>query len=530
MTNGLAGTGELARLALRRDRIMVPAWLAVFVFSAASSAAATVKLYPTVGSRVDAATGFNSTTALLALYGRVYDPSSLGALATWKLSAFGAAMVGVLAVIIVVRHTRAEEESGRLELVASASVGRFAALTAALVMGAATAVALGVLTSVALIAAGLSVPGSVAFGLAWTAAGVCFGAVAAVCAQLSVSARTATGGAMAVLGAAYLLRAVGDTSTGLHWLSWLSPLGAGQQLRPYAGERWWVLGLPVVFAAAAVAVAYALAAGRDLGAGVLPDRPGPPGSRTLRSALSLSWRLQRGSLAVWMAAFVVLGAVLGSIAANVGGLLTSQASQDFITELGGRKGLVDAFLATEMGFLGVFGAVYGVQATLRLRADESAQRAEAVLATAVGRVRYALSYFVVALAGMVALLIAGGLVAGTSAAVSTHDSAEIEAMLGAAAVQLPAAWIVAGIAMAAVGFAPRLTVLSWAALAGFVLLGELGPVLHLDQWLMDLSPFGHTPRLPGAPISMVPLVWLLVLATGLTGAGLAGFRRRDITT
>jgi ABC-2 type transport system permease protein len=39
------------------------------------------------------------------------------------------------------------------------------------------------------------------------------------------------------------VRAIGDA--GPHWLSWLSPLGWMQQLRPFADERWWVLLLAV---------------------------------------------------------------------------------------------------------------------------------------------------------------------------------------------------------------------------------------------------------------------------------------------
>lgn len=106
----------------------------MFVSIAAVSASATAGLYPTVASRISAAEAFNGTQALVALYGRVYDPTSLGALTMVKAAGIGAIFVAIFAIITVVRHTRAEEETGRAELVGAAMVGRLAPLTSALIV------------------------------------------------------------------------------------------------------------------------------------------------------------------------------------------------------------------------------------------------------------------------------------------------------------------------------------------------------------------------------------------------------------
>lgn len=143
--SGFVGTGVLVRLVLRRDRIRLPVGLAVFVVMAASAAAATAGLYPTPAARVQAADSFNHAQSLVALYGRVYDPTSIGALAMVKLGGIGAVFVAVLAILLVVRHTRADEEAGRLELVGATAVGRQAPLTAALLAAVGTNLALGVL-------------------------------------------------------------------------------------------------------------------------------------------------------------------------------------------------------------------------------------------------------------------------------------------------------------------------------------------------------------------------------------------------
>jgi ABC-2 type transport system permease protein len=235
-----------------------------------------VGLYPTQASRVQAAESFNHAQSVVALYGRVYDPTSIGALAMIKLGGTGAIVVAVLAILTMVRHTRAEEETGRLELVSATPVGRYAPLTAALLVVTGANLALAVVTALGLIAAGLPTGGSFAFGLAWAGVGIAFAAIMGVTAQLTRSARAATGLATAVLGFVYVLRAIGDTAdaTGPRWLTWLSPIGWGQQFGPYAGNRWWVLLITVGFAIAVAAGAYALVARRDLGAGLLPARPG----------------------------------------------------------------------------------------------------------------------------------------------------------------------------------------------------------------------------------------------------------------
>src|SRR5262245_36690525 len=195
-----AGTQALVRLALRRDRVMLPVWLAVFALMASSSASATVGLYPKVEDRIAAANTFNNTQALVALYGKVYDPTSLGALSMIKLGGLGSIFVAVLAVLLVSRHTRAEEESGRLELVGATVVGRRAPLTAALLVTMGGMVGLAVLTGLGLTAAGLPADGSFAFGFAWGGVGVAFAAVAALTAQLTTSARASTSLSISFLG------------------------------------------------------------------------------------------------------------------------------------------------------------------------------------------------------------------------------------------------------------------------------------------------------------------------------------------
>jgi ABC-2 type transport system permease protein len=213
-----------------------------------------------------------------------------------------------------------------------------------------------------LVAVGLAVPGlpwadSLGLGLGMAAVGCVFAAITALAAQLAGSMRPAIGIVTSVIALAYLLRAVGDAASPGSWaasLSWLSPIGWSQQLRPFGPLNWWVLGIPALFTIAVTAVAYVLAGRRDLGTGLLPARPGPPvAGASLGSPLGLAWRLQRGTLLAWTAGFAVYGLVIGGLATGIGPLVgNNAAARELFVKLGGQAGLVNALLAAMMGFMG----------------------------------------------------------------------------------------------------------------------------------------------------------------------------------
>ncbi|MFG2822092.1 ABC transporter permease [Kitasatospora sp. NPDC048365] len=526
--NGTAGTGTLLRLALRRDRIALPLWVYALAAMAVSTAFSFRSLYGTEQARRTFAAGITANGSLRALYGPVFDAGSVGGLTAWRMGVFGAVLAGLMSALLVVRHTRAEEEDGRLELIGAGAVGRRAPLTAALLAALIADLAVAALVALGLLAAGQRPSGAVAFGLALAATGLVFGAVAALAAQLTATGRAANGLAGAALGAAFALRAIGDADSAASWASWLSPIGWAEQLRPYGGDRWWVLALPLALTAALTAAAYALADRRDLGAGLLPQRPGPAAAAPgLDGQAALARRLQRGALLGWCAGFALAGAVFGGVAKGVVDLVAGNDQlADLMARLGGRQEALDAYLASIVNLFGLVAAGYAVQAVLRLRAEEVGGRAEPVLAGAVSRLRWAAGHLLFPLLGTAVLLAVAGLSAGLS--VRAVVGGEPLRLLGAALAQLPAVWLTAAAALALYGLLPQWTAAGWGVLGGFVLIAWLGPILRLDARVLDLSPFTHTPHLPGGPLSATPLLWLTALAAALAAAGLAGLARRDL--
>ena len=528
----LAGTGALAKLAGRRDRIMLPAWIYVLTALVAGTAYSFRKLYPTAAGRAEFASTAGHNPALLSLYGPLYG-TSLGSLTAWRYGGFAALGAGLMSIFIVIRHTRADEDSGRLELAGSAVVGRHAALTAGVLIALSANVVLALVLSAALIALGLPAAGVIALALAIAGCGLVFTAVAAATAQIAGTARSARGLALGVLGVVYLLRAVGDSAgaSGPGWLTWLSPVGWVELIRSFGMIRWWILALPLVTTAVLGLVAGVLAARRDYDAGLLPQRPGRArAAASLRSPLALAWRMQRASLAGWVIGALVYGAIVGEAAKGIGGLLGSAELRKIMIRLGGQAAFADAYLAAIMSFSGLIAAGFAVSAVLRLRSEETESRADPVLCTGAGRTSWGLSHLAIAAGGTVLILAATGLGAGLGYALrSGGGSGEVARLVGAGLAQAPAALVLAGIAAALFGLAPKASIGGgWTALGVVVLLLFVGATLQLSHWVLDVSPFTHVPKLPGGTVSAAPLIWLSVIAVVLAVAGLAGLRRRDI--
>lgn len=522
---GLSGTGALLRLALRRDRVMIPVWLLAVAGTVAATVSSYQGLYPHPADLRPVAAEVSGSPALIATSGPPFGLLTVGGLTAWKIGGFLAVLAGVLNLLLVVRHTRAEEDAGRLELIRAAVVGRRAGLAAALLLVTLTDLLLAVLVAAGCAGYGLAFAGALALGAATGLAGLAVAGVAAVAAQLAAAPRTASAIAGGVLGASFVLRAAGD-STGPGWLSWLGPVGWAQQVRPYAGERWLVLLLPLATFGALAPAALVLAGRRDLGAALLADRPGPARG-AIRTPLGLAGRLQRSGIAAWLAGFAVSGVLFGSIGPSLDGTLAdNQQLGDLLQRFGGGQGILDGFVSTVIRFAALVAAVPAVASVLNLRTEEATGRLEPVLATGAGRTRWAAAGLALTLAASAAMLAVFGAGLAAGSALAGADLG-LDPLAGAL-LQLPAVWVVAGVPVLLFGLLPRWSALGWGVLGAVLVISWIGPLLQVDQLVLDLSPFTHVPGYPAAELRWPPELWLLATALALTGAGLAAWRRRDL--
>jgi ABC-2 type transport system permease protein len=484
-------------------------------------------IYPTQADRAAFAATIMASPAQRALYGNIYG-DSLGATGIWKAGMFHV-LIAVAVILTMIRHTRADEETGRAELIDSTAVGRYANLSAALLFCCGASIFTGLIGSAGLLTLDVPARGSVAFGLALACSGLVFASVAAVTAQLSPSARFARGAAFGALAAAFTLRAVGDPTNG--FLSWLSPLGWALLVKPYAGDHFWVLLLPLATTAVLIVVAYQLLARRDVGSGMIAERPGPPrAGATLGGAMGLAWRLSRGSLVLWTVGLCLYGLLIGSVVNGIGDEIgTDGVAQQVVARLGGTDALEQGFIAIAFSMLGMVASAFAISLSLRPHQEESAQRAEALLAGAVSRTRWLATHLVIAIMGSTVALLIAGLTAGVTYGAAAGDvGGKLATVLGTAAVQLPAVWLMVAVTVALFGALPRFTPVAWGVLVAFIALYLLGSLSNSPQWLLDLTPFSHTPHVGSGAFVATPLLWLLVVDALLITFGATAFRRRDV--
>lgn len=527
-SSSLSGTLGLLRLYLRTDRIILPLWVLLLALPPATVYISSIAaVYPTAAARAGFVATIMASPAQRALYGNIYN-DSLGAAGIWKAGMFHV-LIAVATILTVIRHTRADEETGRAELIDSTAVGRGASLTATLLLTGGASVLVGLIAFAGLATTQVPVMGSLAFCAALTCSGLVFTAVAAVAAQLSTSARVARGVAFAALGAAFTVRAVGDAG-GSH-LSWASPLGWSLLVHPYAGDRFWVLLLHLSLTAALVALAYQLQASRDVGAGLIAERRGhPSATRTLSGPLGLAWRLSRGSVAVWTAGLGLYGLLIGSVVHGIGDELGGSASaRDIMARLGGTGALEQAFISVAFNILGMVVSAFAVSLTLRAHQEESDHRAETLLAGSVSRMRWLASHLVIAIVGTTVAMLTAGLLAGLTYGVAVGDIGDkLPAVLGTAVVQLPAVWLLVAATVLLFGVAARFTAAAWGVLVCFIAVYLLGSLSDSPQWFLNLDPFTHIPRVGAGSFTAAPLSWLLLLDVALITLGALAFRRRDL--
>ena len=528
-----AGTATLTRFFLRRDRIRIPIWMVGVVGLVVGSAASLDELLATEADRQSRAALMGSPT-MRAFNGPGYglDDYTIGAMLAHELLVLAAIAVAIMSLLLVLRHTRAEEEAGRAELLRSSIVGAHAVPAAALLVAVVVNLAMGAVMAVALQGAIEDLPalGSWMFGLSMAAVGIVFAAVAALAAQVTEHSRGATGLASIAVGAAFALRAIGDMGgVGDRALSWASPMGWAQSTRAFVDERWWPLLLCVALAVVLAAAALALADRRDVGAGLVRPRPGDPrASEALVRPSGLAWRLHRGSIAAWSVGLAVLGAGFGGVLGEIEAFLDENPQMEEIIAAAEGAGLVESFLATVVVIVVLLAVGFAVSAAMRIRHEERRGRAEPLLATPLSRTRWARGHLVVVLAGSALVTLAGTVGAGVAAALDQGDASLLGDLAAAGVAYVPAVWVTVGLVVVLFGVAPRATGVAWVVLAHAVVVGLLGDVLDLPEAARALSPVHHVGALPAEPWSTAPPLALAAVALVLVGVGLAALTRRDV--
>lgn len=471
------------------------------------------------------------TTAIL---GPIVPLSIEGAI-LWRglVQASIAVMFG--AALTMIRHTRTEEESGRNELILGRPVGRYANLTAALIVSCGGSLLAGLMTGAVLMANGFALSGSLLAALTLVASGCIFAGVGGLCAQIFENSAGARGIVFAVYMLtmfAMVLNNIGGGAT--HW-AWLAPEAWFRLTVPFGENNFWPLLIFMVLSAVPVILSYILLVRRDLGAGFFTQHEGSDnGSPCYNSLIALVWKQQKDSILVWAMGMALLGGTMGVAAPNISEAISSTFGHmnalwaSAIVKLGNQE----AFIAILIYMLGLMGglSIFAITAVQRLWREEKDHYTEMVLSRPVSRVKWMGSYMAVAFAGSVFILFSLGTATGLGWSIVAGEFSHFPRVLAMSLSKAPSVWTIIGIAGLLYGWLPRIgSILNWLILGAWIFTEMLWEVGIVGWSTMLWTPFAYAHYIfPIHELPIVPLLMLIVFAAAFTWLGIIGFKHRSI--
>jgi ABC-2 type transport system permease protein len=520
----------LARRGFADARIRTLAFAYLFAVYAFIQPVGYRHAYPEAADRAAFARSFAQNVGLRLFYGEPHRVDTVDGYTAWRVGGTLAIAAAIFGLLAAVRALRADEDAGRTELVLSGVVARRTLSTAA-----AGAIGAGILTLwvaevAGFVVGGLPVGGSAYLALATASAAVVCAGVGAVASQLAPNRRLALEIGGALVGLFFLLRVVADTTSGVGWLRWATPLGWAEELRPFAGPRPVVLLLPLGASVLLLAASARIAARRDIGAGLLPERDtADPSRRLLSSPEGQALRSGRGTLIAWPGCVAIFAFILGTISTSISSADVSGSVQKQIAKLGvGSITTPTGYLAFVFIFVTLAVVVFACTQVGAAKDEETDHRLETLLALPVGRKRWLGGRLVLAAAAAAAIALSAGLLTWAGA-VSGGASVSLPRMLEAGANALPVTLLFLGIAALAYAVAPRASSgIAYGLVAVAFVWQLVGSLVSASGWLLGLTPFAHVALVPAEPFDTRGAVVMAAIGVAAAIAALLFFERRDL--
>jgi ABC-2 type transport system permease protein len=327
------------------------------------------------------------------------------------------------------------------------------------------------------------------------------------------------------------LRVIADTSASAGWLRWATPLGWAEEVRPFTGADPIVLALPAAATVLLLMLASRIAAGRDIGTGVLPARESAEPHLGLLSSPTLqALRSERGSLIVWLSSIGAFAYITGVIAKSTSTAGISKSLRHEVAKLGtGSIVTPTGYLAFVFIFFILAVSLFVCAQIAAARHEEADERLETLLSLPVSRRGWLGGRLVLAVGGAGAISLTAGLLTWAGAK-SGGVSISLAGMLEAGLNCLPVALMFLGIAALAYAIVPRASAgLSYGLVTVAFLWDLFGSLLSVPKWLVEATPFAHVGLVPAQPFRAGATVIMLAIAAISALAAVWLFERRDLT-
>lgn len=531
MNNLFCGLTKQIRFIFRKERITSTIWISSIIIISALVASVYSNIFATAED-IFAMANLFEMPAMAAILGPIYGIENIttGALYSASMLLFTVVALAIMNIFFVLRHTRSDEENGRIELIRSLPTGRLSNLGATMTVAVVINLALSLLTALTLSV--LSIPsmdfgGCVLYGFSLGISGIVFACITAVIAQLSSSSRTCMGISMGVLGVLYILRAVGDV--GSQTLSLISPLGMILRTQCYANNYWWPVIVIFVISVAFAMLAFYLNSIRDTNQGILKIRQSKVKASTLKSSHGLTIKLIKNAVIAWAASLLIFGLVYGSVMGDMESLINGNEFLKSILIPPEGHTQTEMFITLIISMIAVMSAVPSMGSVLKLSNEEKHHRIENIMSKAVSRQRVLAGYVIIAFIESFIMLFVSMLGLWAACSIVMETPITFIALFSSIMVYLPAIWVAIGIATVLHGIIPdKASAISYGYLGFSFLLLYLGRMMDFPSWTKYFSPFGYIPQLPVDTVNFLTLALLTVTAGIFVAGGFILYRRRDL--
>ena len=523
-------TGTLFRFALRRDRLFLPLWIigiAVFALLCAP-------LFTKV-AKSDAELAMYAETmrnpAMLALCGPLYaEPYTYGIMYTQMMTVWILILIGAMNIFLVARHTRKDEEDGKLEVMRSLPVGRMAILSSVWLVTGLANFLVGFFCAIGLVTLGIesmTMSGCFLLGGLFFAVGMFFAAVAMLFSQLCSTSRSMIGGCFLTLGGFYLIAALGNVSGGT--MVYFSPFSIAFKSSPFLGNYVWP-----IFAILAATIMIALCAmllstKRDLGAGLLPQRRGRAHAQaSLSSPFGLAFRLTRKTAIAWIIIMFILGLSYGSVFGDFELFISQSEMLQMILATGVDENMILSFMTYITLIMSLVTSIPVINCILKLRSEEKKNRLESIYARSVSKTGQFLPYIIIAIILSVILQLTLSFGMWLSANAVMEDAFPLADVILAGLVKLPGIWLFVGISVLLTGLLPKLTSLVWTYFGVSFFVVYIGRMMDIPEIFTKLSAFGVLPNYPIDEFRIIPFITVTVIAIVLSVIGAVSYEKREV--
>ena len=523
-------TSRLFAFSLKKEWVKLLLWVVGCLLFVFIGIFAFVEIYFDPAEREAMAMAM-SNPAMEAIFGRMIgtDNYTIGAMYSHMMTIMTLVLFSIQSILLVVRNTRAEEEEGLVEMLQALPTGRLAHTASTLLLLFLVNGVAGIGSTVVLLAFGdasITVEGAVLTGIIYGLIGLIFGTLTLVMAQLSSSARGTLTLSFGLLGLAYILRIIGDG--GVEALSWVSPLGLLYGTEPFVSNNWWPVFVGVGITLVLVILSLYLKQKRDLGSGLLPDRAGKDkASAFLKTPFGFAFRLFRTPFIVWTVSLILLGVTYGSVIGDVEAIIQGNEIVEQVLGADPATNMSEQFMVVIIGVLSLAATIPVVQSFIRIKREEKKNRLEHVLAGTRSRWRVLGSFLLLSFLTSFWMQIMQ-MAAFAGGAVAMDFDIPFSDPLIAGLSYLPAIWVVCGLAVLVIGWAPKITAFVWLYLGFAFFVLYFGELFNLPDWLRLLSAYEAVPEYPIENVNWGTSLILTLIAVGMTSLGVIGFKRRDI--